>query len=87
MTDVTLERADDADLTGADCGGVTRTVSRLVGVMNLTEPFTIDADTIGFQFNFILTDYGVQFYDTDTDNLPNEFGSGPFSGRFTIASG
>jgi len=55
--------------------------------MNLDNPFTITEDTIGFQYNFILTDYGIQFFDDSSpNNIPDGFGSGPFSGSFTITN-
>jgi hypothetical protein len=36
------------------------------------------------QFNFIVTDYGISMTDTATNGYPNEYGSAPFSGTFTI---
>jgi hypothetical protein len=36
------------------------------------------------QFNFIVTDYGISMTDTGTNGYPNEYGSAPFSGTFTI---
>jgi hypothetical protein len=53
----------------------------------LTEPFTISDATIGFGYNFVLTDFGIQFYDDENDDsIPEGFGSGPFSGKFTITN-
>jgi hypothetical protein len=57
---------------------------RLVGLITLTNPFTISADTINMQFNFNITNYGVQFFNEDADTVPNDVGSGPFSGSFVI---
>jgi hypothetical protein len=36
------------------------------------------------QFNFNITNYGVQFFNEDADTVPNDVGSGPFSGSFVI---
>ena len=53
--------------------------------MNLDVPFTISDKTVSFQYSFILTNFGIQFYDDSDDNsIPDAFGSGPFSGKFTI---
>jgi hypothetical protein len=57
---------------------------RLVGLITLTNPFTISADTINMQFNFNITNYGVQFFNEDAYTVPNDVGSGPFSGSFVI---
>ena len=36
-------------------------------------------------FNFIVTDFGVEFGDSDDSGIvPEDFGSGPFSGYFTV---
>jgi hypothetical protein len=50
----------------------------------LTTPFTIDQNTLNMQFNFIVTDYGINMGDTGSDGYPDDFGSAPFSGTFTI---
>ena len=39
------------------------------------------------QFNFILSNYGVELTDTGSDGYPDELGSAPFSGSFTITQG
>jgi hypothetical protein len=59
-------------------------VGRLVGIINLTTPFTITPNTLKMQFNFIVTDYGVELSDSGSDGYPDEYGSAPFSGTFTI---
>lgn len=77
-----LVRSEDGDVTANKCTNQ----ARLVAVMNLTTPFTVTSKTYSIQFNFLLTDFGVQFIDTDNplDGIPDEFGSAPFSGYFTI---
>jgi len=37
-------------------------------------------------FNFVLTNYGAQFYENDggDNTVADETGSGPFSGYFTM---
>ena len=52
--------------------------------MNLTTPFSVTTKTYSVQFNFLLTDFGVQFIDNDSDSIPDGFASAPFSGYFTI---
>jgi hypothetical protein len=56
----------------------------VVGVMNLTTPVTVTADTISVVFNFVLTNYGAQFFENDSDTVADETGSGPFSGYFVV---
>ena len=81
LTNSGLTRADEADYLNPNCTGI----SRIVGVMNLDAPFTISDKTVSFQYSFILTDFGIQFYDDSGSNsVPDAFGSGPFSGKFTI---
>ena len=82
LTNSSLERGDETDYTaGTDsCSKV----GKLVGVINLTTPFTIDQNTQSMQFNFIVTNYGINMDDTDNDGYPDEYGSGPFSGTFTL---
>jgi len=81
LTNDGLTRADETDYTNPDCTGVTR----IVGMMNLSAPFTISDKTVSFQYSFVLTDYGIQFFDdSSSDSVPDAFGSGPFSGKFTI---
>ena len=52
--------------------------------MNLAAPFTVTSQTYAVNFNFILTDYGSQFIDSGIDSIPDEFGSAPFAGYFTV---
>jgi hypothetical protein len=81
LTNDGLTRADEADYTNPDCTGVTR----IVGMMNLNAPFTISDKTVSFQYSFVLTDFGIQFFDdSGSDSVPDAFGSGPFSGKFTV---
>ncbi len=87
LTNASLTRPDEDDRTLSSGNYVCTNTTRLVGVMNLDNPFTITEDTIGFQYNFILTDYGIQFFDDSSpNNIPDGFGSGPFSGSFTITN-
>jgi len=78
----TLVRSEKTQLTGGNCANQ----ARLIAVMNLTTPFTVTSKTYSVRFNFLLTDFGVQFIDTSSplDGIPNEFASAPFSGYFTI---
>jgi hypothetical protein len=40
---------------------------------------------VSFQYSFVLTDFGIEFFDdSGSDSVPDAFGSGPFSGKFTI---
>jgi hypothetical protein len=58
---------------------------RLTGVMTLTTPVVVTSDTLQVVFNFDLTNQGVQFFDdAGNDSVPDAFGSGPFSGSFTV---
>jgi hypothetical protein len=59
---------------------------RLVGVMNLTAPFTITPQTFGLNFQFRLTGQGTQFMKGSGANVvtPDRYGSAPFSGVFTV---
>lgn len=79
MTDTTLKRRDSTDVASNECTGVTRPV----GVINLTTPFTITSDTTQMQFNFIITDYGGEL-DVNGSGAITSLGSGPFSGSFVI---
>ena len=36
------------------------------------------------QFNFVVTNYGINMSDTNNDGYPDEYGSGAFSGTFTL---
>ena len=77
--DTALERRDSTDVASNECAGVTR----LVGVINLTTPFTITSNTTKMQFNFIITNYGVEFY-VKGSGAVTSMGSGAFSGSFVI---
>jgi len=81
LTNSGLTRADETDYSNPNCTGI----SRIVGLMNLNTPFTISDKTVSFQYSFVLTDFGIQFFDDSGSNsVPDAFGSGPFSGKFTI---
>jgi len=83
LTNSSLQRGDETTHYNAGTGSCTR-VGKLVGVINLTTPFTIDQNTQSMQFNFVVTNYGINMSDTNNDGYPNEYGSGPFSGTFTL---
>lgn len=58
---------------------------RLIGVMKLDTPVVVTNETISVVFTFDLTNQGVQFFDdVGADSVPDAFGSGPFSGFFTV---
>ena len=79
LTNAGLERSHHTEYTNPVCDKN----GKLVGVINLTTPITITANTTKMQFNFILTDYGINMEDSnDAGNWPNSFGSAPFSGTF-----
>ena len=60
---------------------------RLTGVMVLTTPVVVTSETLQVIFTFDLTNQGVQFFDDAGSNgIPDQFGSGPFSGSFTIVN-
>ena len=81
LTNSSLVRSERLQV---DASNLCNNVGRLVGIINLTTPFAITANTLKMQFNFIATDYGVELTDTDSDGYPDEYGSAPFSGTFTI---
>ena len=81
VTNSSLSRSQKAN--GAS-GGVCVKSGRVVGVMNLTTPVTVTANTISVVFNFVLTNYGAQFFENDSDTVADETGSGPFSGYFVV---
>ena len=82
----------DASFASSDSTEVGNVVSelcdkstRLVAVMNLSAPFTVTSQTYAVNFNFVLTNYGAQFIDdSNSDSIPDEFGSAPFAGYFTV---
>ena len=80
LTNAGLERSHHTEYTNPVCDKN----GKLVGIINLTAPFIITANTLKMQFNFIVTDYGINLEDTGSDKLPNRIGSAPFSGSFTI---
>jgi hypothetical protein len=72
-------------LTKASGGGPCSDAARLVGLMVLDTPLEIDNSVISLQFNFQVTDFGSQLTgDSSSPVIPDEFGSGPFSGTFVI---
>ena len=68
----------NATAGGGSCGNAVF----LMGVIALDTPLEIDSTTIQLSFNFNVTNYGSQITG-DTGDIPDEFGSGPFSGTFT----
>ena len=89
LTNASLNKRDSSDISGSspnrDCGSGT---NRLVGVMELTAPFTISPSTLKMQFTFNITGYGAQFFDdTGSNSIPDAGGSGPFSGFFEVTDG
>jgi len=59
--------------------------THVVGVMNLATPFVITPQTYGLNFQFRLTGQGTQFMSNNgNDAIPEEYGSAPFSGIFTV---
>jgi len=81
ITDASFARSNSGEVTAGKCNKG----ARLVAVMNLSAPFTVTSQTYAVNFNFILTDYGVQFITSDA-NLSDveEFGSAPFAGYFNV---
>ena len=78
LTNSSLIRSQRSEVTSQLCDNV----GRLVGIINLTTPFTITSNTLKMQFNFVVTDYGVELTDSGSDGYPDEYGSAPFSGTF-----
>lgn len=88
LTDAALVRRDDADYTGAAPGNtdICTGQTRLVGVFDLTNPFTITPATRMVKFNFVVTDYGAQV-EVEDSNSANAgrvatITSAPFSAYF-----
>jgi hypothetical protein len=84
ITDTAFTRSQSSEITNGSCDNA----GRLVAVMNLNNPVKVSSDTIAVIFKFILTDYGVNFIDSDDSGvIPDTndgFGSAPFSGYFTV---
>jgi hypothetical protein len=80
VADTSFERSASATARQCDKRG------RLVGVMNLSTPVVVTPKTFSVVFNFLLTNNGIQWSDTDNNasNGPEEFGSAPFAGYFVI---
>ena len=78
LTNSSLIRSQRSEVTSQLCDNV----GRLVGIINLTTPFIISSNTLKMQFNFVVTDYGVELTDSGSDGYPDEYGSAPFSGTF-----
>jgi hypothetical protein len=66
-------------------GGVCANATRLMGIMTLTTPIVITPRSVGFTFTFNLTNNGLQV-EADGASNPSSFGSGPFSGVFTVTN-
>ena len=85
LTNSSLERSETVGATHyASSGDKCVKNGRLVGIINLTTPFTISPSTLKMQFNFIVSNYGINMSDSGSNGYPNEYGSAPFSGTFTI---
>ena len=53
--------------------------------VKMLDPFTVTSQTIAVNFNLVLTNYGAQFVDgNNVAGAPEEFGSAPFAGYFTV---
>jgi hypothetical protein len=84
ITDASFARSDSTEV-GNVVSGLCDKSTRLVAVMNLSTPFTVTSQTYAVNFNFVLTDFGAQFIDgSGSDSIPDEFGSAPFAGYFTV---
>ena len=84
ITDASFARSDSTEV-GNVVANLCDKSTRLVAVMNLSAPFTVTSQTIAVNFNFVITDYGVQFITSDADlSDVEEFGSAPFAGYFTV---
>ena len=84
ITDASFARSDSAEVGNVVAEFCDKS-TRLVAVMNLSVPFTVTSQTYAVNFNFVLTDYGVQFMTSDADlSDVEEFGSAPFAGYFTV---
>jgi len=84
ITDASFARSDSTEV-GNVVSELCDKSTRLVAVMNLSAPFTVTSQTYAVNFNFVLTNYGAQFIDdSNSDSIPDEFGSAPFAGYFTL---
>ena len=84
ITDASFARSDSTEV-GNVVSELCDKSTRLVAVMNLSVPFTVTSQTYAVIFNFVLTNYGAQFIDDrNSDSIPDEFGSAPFAGYFTV---
>ena len=87
LTDTNLVRSESTGAGHYDAGNDRcAKFGKLVGIINLTTPFTINQDTIKMQFNFVVSDYGIHMTDTNNDGYPDAYGSAPFSGTFTLTT-
>jgi hypothetical protein len=81
VTNTSLSRSQK---TNGASSGVCIKSGRLVGVMGVPTPVTVTASTISVVYNFVLTNYGAQFFEDTGDTVADETGSGPFSGYFVV---
>ena len=87
LTDSDLIRSESTGAGHYDAGNDRcAKFGKLVGIINLTTPFTIDQNTTKMQFNFVVSNYGINMSDGDNDGYPNTYGSAPFSGTFTLTT-
>ena len=87
ITDSNKDRSISTEVSAGVCDNS----GRVVGVMTLSSPVVVTSKTYGVTFTFMLTNFGIQFIDLtvvdggDGDaDVPEEFGSAPFSGYFTV---
>ena len=84
ITDASFARSDSTEV-GNVVDKLCDKSTRLIAVMNLSTPFTVTSQTYAVNFNFVLTNYGAQFSDGNSDaGAPEEFASAPFAGYFTV---
>jgi hypothetical protein len=81
VTNTSLSRSQK---TNGAFRGVCNKRGRLVGVMGVPTPVTVSASTISVVYNFVLTNYGVEFFEDTGDTVADQAGSAPFSGYFVV---
>ena len=79
LTSSALVRPESTALSSGNCPGVTR----LIGVMDLTAPFTVTPNTSTVKFTFDITGYGLRSWAGNTGDV-ERIESGPFSGNFSV---
>jgi hypothetical protein len=79
LTDNAFVRPDRTAKTGVNCNGI----SRLIGVMDLTTPFTVTSNTISVKFTFNVTGFGLRSWANNAGAVTKIEG-GPFGGNFSV---